>query len=93
MPDSGKGMPVYLDSVERNIISWEDEPNNVGCLYHSNVVARKFWACVEIFRDVNDLLEEGEYVKISGKRKKKAKFIVGHVHTQKKEKRSQIYLK
>lgn len=81
MSKSNKGMQIYLDSVERKIVSAEDEPNNSEHWYPSNVVARRLWACLEILRDINDLLEDGQHAKNSGKRKKKVKFIAGQVHS------------
>lgn len=74
-------MPIYLEKVKRTIVSMEDEPERIDNWYPSNLPSRRLWACLEILRDINDLLEEGVNAKNSGKRKKKVKILAGFVHS------------
>ena len=78
---SEKGMPIYLDPTSRKIVSTGDASNKIDVWYPSNIVARRLWGCLEILRDINDLLEDGAYAKNSGKRKRKAKILAGYIHS------------
>lgn len=76
-----KGMPVYQDPTSRKIISIGDESGKLEVWHPSNIVSRRLWGCLEILRDINDLLEDGASAKNSGKKKRKAKFIASYVHS------------
>jgi len=81
VPEEKKGMPIYLDPISRKIISTGDESNRIDVWHPSNTVARRLWGCLEVLRDINDLLEDGASAKNSGKKKRKAKIIAGYVHS------------
>ena len=82
MTDETKnGMPIYQDPISRKIVSTGDDSNRIDVWYPSNTVARRLWGCLEVLRDINDLLEDGSHAKNSGKKKRKAKFIAGYVHS------------
>lgn len=79
--ETKKGIPIYLDPTSRRIVTTGDESNRIDVWHPSNVVARRLWGCLEVLRDINDLLEDGANAKNSGKKKRKAKFIAGYVHS------------
>lgn len=79
--ETNKGMPIYLDQVSRKMVSTGDGGNRINIWYPSNTSARRLWACLEVLRDINDLLEDGANAKNSGKKKRKSKFIAGYVHS------------
>lgn len=76
-----KGMPIYLDPTSRKIVTAGEKCEEAKAWYPSTPVSRRLWTCLEILRDINDLLEDGVAVKSSGKRKRRAKIIAGQVHS------------
>lgn len=75
------GIPIHLDPLKRKIVAASDEKGANEVWHPSNVAARRLWACVEVLRDINDLLEDAANAKNSGKRKRRAKIIAGYTHT------------
>jgi len=76
-----RGIPIYLDPVSRSIVSSGDEEGIIEVWHPSNKPAKRLWACVEILRDVNDLLEEGARTGNKIKLRRKVKFIAGNIHS------------
>ena len=82
MSKESKGIPVYHEEVVRKIVSTGDEETeSIKTWYPSSPVSKRLWACLEVLRDINDLLEDGVTAKNSGKRKRRAKVIAGHTHS------------
>lgn len=76
-----KGMPIYLDPTDRNIVNAMDDPSaDIDDWFPSNTAAQKLWRCLESMLDLEETLEFASRAKNTTKRKRKIKIAITPLH-------------
>lgn len=78
MEDSDhKGMPIYLDNVDRKVADLVEDINIKADAWHpSNSAAHKLWRCLECMRDLDEILADLKNLKNATKKKRRLKIAI-----------------
>lgn len=80
--EENRGMPIYLDTFDREIAnSLSEGEAEVNAWHPSNPAAQKLWRCLECLRDLEELLEEAVHQKNATKKKRRLKNAITPLHS------------
>jgi hypothetical protein len=71
----GLGIPIYLDSKDRDIVDPAEEADSPINWRPCNQLAVKLWRCLEALRDIQEILEDARQVSSPKKQRRRLKIL------------------
>lgn len=71
----GLGIPIYLDSQARDIVDPAEEADSPINWRPRNKLAVKLWRCLEVLRDIQEILEDAKRVSNPKKQRRRLKIL------------------